>query len=256
MNLQSELIILNDSIWLEKQKIAGQAVKECLLSCQSLIESKIPNLSLKDIESECENIINKYDCSPTFLNYNGFPGAICTSVNKVIVHGIPTSYKLKDGDIIKIDIGATFKDSIADAARTFIYGEAKSKKHIDMINSCRKSLQEGINHIKVGNRLGKVSDAIFKTIKKSGFKAILHYGGHGITKNKLHASPFVNNKALPDSGIVIQPGLCITLEPMVTIGSNKTKVGKDGWSVYTKDVSAHFEDTIFVHDDKIDIITN
>lgn len=253
--LPPDLIILHDNDWLERQRIAGKIVAKCLSRAKLLIENKTPNLSLKDIESECVKIINDNNCAPTFLNYRGFPGAICTSVNKVIVHGIPTNYKLKDGDIVKIDVGATYQDAIGDAAITAIYSNSLSPAHEKIVKVCKEALYNGIKAIKVGNRIDQISSAIYNTVKNAGLKVITAYGGHGISNNgQLHASPFISNKP-EDYGITIQPGLTITLEPMVTYGNNRTKVGRDGWSVITSNMNAHWENSLYVHKDHVEIIT-
>jgi len=252
---ENQFIVLKDDKWLERQRYAGSVVAKCLYQARQMIEQKTPNLSLKDIEHECVKIIKDKDCYPTFLNYKGFPGAICASVNKQLVHGIPSNYKLKNGDIVKIDIGATFEGAIGDAAITVIYGDPILSKHTEMIEVCKKSLYLAISSIEVGKRLGIIGETIDKYVKSSGFKLIASYGGHGISYNTPHAQPFVSNRANKDSGVRIQPGMSITIEPMVTIGSDKTKVERDGWTVTTKDVSSHFEHSLFIREDSVEILT-
>lgn len=252
----SQLIVLHDEDWLERQRLAGKITGECLSFSKNLIEKETPNITLKDIERECLSIINKNDCIPTFKNYNGFPGNICLSINNQLVHGIPSSYKLKSGDIVKIDVGVTYKGAIGDAAITAIYGKPKDRKHLKLIDQCRQALYNGIRAIDIGTRLDVISRMIYQTAKHAGLQVITNYGGHGIEENKLHAPPFIENKSEYDSNIRIQPGMSFTLEPMVTIGNPKTKIGSNGWVVSTAQVNSHFEHTLFIHKDRVEILTH
>ena len=251
----NSLVTLKDQDWFEKQQVAGRAVASCLATSKKLIKSGA-DISLKDLEAECEKIISDFNCTPTFKNYKGFPGSICASVNKQLVHGIPSDYRLKNGDVVKIDLGATYNGAIADAAITAVHGGVNSK-YKKLIETCKKSLYEAIKSIQIGKRIGIIGYTINKYTEAQGFSLITKYGGHGISWEMPHASPFIANKSKRDEGIRIQPGLTIAIEPMLVMGySDKTKVDKDGWTVYTKDVSAHFEHTVFVADDKIHIMTD
>ncbi len=253
---ENSLVTLKDQDWFEKQRLAGEAVATCLATSRKLIERKTPNLTLKDIEEECKKIITSFSCTPTFKDYKGFPGAICASVNKQLVHGIPSDYKLKEGDVVKIDLGATFEGVIADAAITAIYGEGKSE-HQRLIKACREALYKGIDSIAIGKRLGVIGHSISKYARSHGYALVTRYGGHGLDLNKPHAPPFVANKAHHSEGIRIQPGLTIAIEPMLVMGfTDKTKVGKDGWTVWAKDICAHTEHTLFVGEDKVHIMTD
>lgn len=255
MITEEAFIVLHGHEWLEHQRIAGKAASTALKAAKKLIEDKTSNLSLKDIEQECLRIIQESNCTPTFLNYKGFPGAVCASVNKQLVHGIPSTYKLKEGDVVKIDLGATYQGAIADCATTAIYGEPIKKEHLEVISTCRKALDNAISSISVGKRLGSIGAAIHHTVKSTRFKLITNYGGHGISKNKPHSSPFVSNRASSFEGVRFQPGMTLAIEPMVVVGDNRTRVMSDGWTVVTDDVGAHFEKTIFIHQDKVEIIT-
>jgi methionyl aminopeptidase len=256
IDLISHLILIKDEKWLEKQRIAGKTVAQCLKKSKELIETE-NNISLKDIEKQCIDIISENGCTPTFKNYKGFSGAICTSVNKQIVHGIPSKYKVKNGDIVKIDIGATYEGAIGDAAITAIGGgfDKAMPQHYEMVRACQKMLEIGINAAKPGNHVGQIGFKMYEYIKETDFNVITAYGGHGLEYNKLHAAPFVDNKSEKDHGIVLQPNMTICIEPMITIGSNKTKVGKDGWTVTTEKVNAHCEHTLFIHKDCTEILT-
>ena len=254
-------IKLKDESWLEKLRIAGNCTSNVMKKLDDLIKEKT-NLSLIEINDFAESEILKYNCNPTFKNYKGFPTALCISVNNQLVHGVPTDYKLKEGDIISFDFGATYNGAIADTAATFVFGQPKKEEHQRMIKVAEECLQNAIGAIKIGKRIGVIGNAIFKTAKKAGFKVIENYGGHGIcaTEDGIgipHDQPFISNKAEPTDGVRITNGLLIAIEPLLVPGncSTKTRTGNDGWTVYTEDVSVHTEKTIFVYNDKVEIIT-
>lgn len=248
------LIHLKDEHWLARQRIAGQCVAQCLSESETIIKAN-NGASLKDLEQHCLTIMTKYDCSPTFLNYKGFPGAICTSVNKQLVHGIPSDYKIKSGDVVKVDLGATYQGAIADSAITAIAGKPTSFWHPELIITCQKALTHAIQAIKIGARLGAIGQAIHHVVKGSPFRAIINYGGHGIDENRPHAPPFVANKAKDTEGVRFQPGMTLAIEPMVVISPAETKVLADGWTVVTPEIGVHFEETIFIHPDRVEVIT-
>ena len=246
-----QLIRLHDQIWLENQRIAGKVAKECQLLAKDLINA---NQSLLKISEECHSLMMRNDCVPTFLGYKGFPGAICTSVNNQLVHGIPTDYIPKDGDLVKIDLGVTYKGAIADCAFTMIKGTPINPKHLELVHACEKALDNAIQAIKVGKKIGCIGAAISYIHKKSTFGLITNYGGHSMDYNKPHADPFVNNKSSSQDGVTIQPGLVLCIEPMFTLKDTQTWTLTDGWTVMTKDVSAHFEKTVFIHEDRVEVI--
>lgn len=250
------LIKLKDNAWFERQKIAGKCVANILQTLNQMVITKTPNLSLKAMEEEAIKQIAAAQCTPTFKGYKGFPGSICLSVNKQLVHGIPSDYVLRDGDIVKFDLGATYHGAIADGAATAIYGQAKKIQHIELLEVCKGALNHAIQSIQIGKNLGCIGNAIHKYVtSKSRFGLITNYGGHGIDENMPHAPPFVANKAKPNEGIRIQEGLTIAIEPMLTLGDNATKIASDGWTVMTSDVGAHFEHTIYVASDKVHVLT-
>lgn len=252
---ENSLIILKDELWLKRQKHAGRCVANILKECGNLIKTTAPNLSLKDLEQLTYLYTRNMDCIPTFLNYKGFPGAACISVNKQLVHGIPTDYILQDGDIISVDLGATFEGAIADAARTWIYGNPKSPEHVRLLKVGREALDNGVKAVKVGSRLGEIGYAIHNTVKNTNYSSIINYGGHGINYSQPHADPFVSNKDIPTNGIRIRNGLSIAIEPMLVIGSSKTDILDDGWTVITSGLSCHFENSICVMNDVVHILT-
>lgn len=251
----NSLIILKDSLWLERQKVAGKAVAECLKTFYNL--NKI-NISLKEINEICFEILNKHKCTPTFYNYKGFPGYVCLSVNEHLVHGIPSDYVIQAGDVVSLDLGATFEGAIADAAITRIFGEPKSQRHQDLVSTCFKSLNNAISTIKVEKNLGCIGEAIWNTVKQSGFSLITDYGGHGINYNTPHAKPFVASKANGYDGVRIQPGLSIAIEPiLVDSDSDKSFVTDDGWTVQGYGIGAHFEHSVTIDcDGNVHVITD
>lgn len=248
------LIDLKDELWLKRQKHAGRCVAACLKDCGEAIKNE-SKLSLLDLENIVKKQIKAFDCEPTFLNYKGFPAWACISVNHALVHGIPSDYMLQSGDLISVDLGATYEGAIADAARTWIYGEPKTQEHVRLIKTCWNALQAGIKAIEIGKRVGVIGNAIFKSVKDSGFQVITNYGGHGLTYNTPHSVPFIANKSTINEGPRIQHGLSIAVEPMLVIGEAKTKVAEDKWTVMTPGIGCHFENSVTIMPDGIHIIT-
>ncbi len=240
--------------WLEKQRVAGAVVAKCLKHLEQRVKEKT-NLTTKELSLEAEQIILDNKCTPTFKGYKGFPEAVCISVNKELVHGIPKDNKLEEGDVVSFDLGATFEGAIADSAITCIYGEPKSSRHQELILATEQALLEGIRAVKVGDRLGVIGNAISKYAKSKGFGLVTLYGGHGLTWNVPHDQPFVANKSDPNMGPRIHPGLTIAIEPMLTLGSPETKIMPDNWTVMTSDIGSHFEHSIYVNEDHVEIVT-
>jgi methionyl aminopeptidase len=248
-------VSLKNQDWLEKQRIAGRVASDALL----LLEDGIMHgtgASLLELNNLAETFIQDNKCSCTFKNYKSFPAGVCISVNKQLVHGIPTTYRLQEGDLISFDLGATYEGAIADTAITCIYGKPKYEQHVKLVRATEEALMKGIAAIQVGKQLGCIGEAIYKFARSNGFSVVNNYGGHGISWNTPHDSPFVANKGVSNEGIRIQPGLAIAIEPMLVIGSPATETGKDGWTVYTQDIGAHFEHSIYVHEDHVEIITD
>jgi methionyl aminopeptidase len=190
---KSELIVLKDRDWLEKQKHAGMAVSNALKTCVRAIQIN-DRINLLDLEMLALEQLEDLYCKPTFLNYRGFPGKICTSVNKTLVHGIPKDYYLQPGDVVTIDLGATYNGAIADAAYTAVFGEPA--EHVpEMLRLCQGALNAAIKAVKVGEQLGAIGKAIHDHVRGSRYGLVTTYGGHGIDTDKLHSAPFVSNKS-------------------------------------------------------------
>jgi methionyl aminopeptidase len=248
-------IKLKDQNWLIKQRVAGKIAAKTLVALQRQVEEKTTK-SLIELNEFAENMIADAGGIPTFKGYKGFPAGVCISVNKQLVHGIPTDYHLRDGDVISFDLGVTIEGAIADTAITCIYGQPQSERHVALVKATEESLMKGIEAIAVGKKLGVIGNAIYRSSKNNGFAVITKYGGHGLDWNYPHAAPFVENKSDPDRGFRIQPGLAIAIEPMLVTGSTDTHTLGDGWTVVTNEIGAHFEHSVFVHPDHTEIITD
>jgi methionyl aminopeptidase len=251
----NSLIKLKGQDWLDKQRVAGRVAASTLRALSELVRDKSTK-SLLELNAFAEQMIESQNSSCTFKNYKGFPAGVCISVNKQLVHGIPTDYVLQDGDVISFDLGVTFEGAIADTAITCIYGQPKSEQHVKLVEATEASLMAGIAAIKVGNRLGCIGEAIYKYGRQAGFSVVTKYGGHGLDWGVPHASPFVENRSDSSKGIRIQPGLVIAVEPMLVIGSPDTRTSDDGWTVTTNDIGAHFEHSLYVHEESVEILTD
>jgi methionyl aminopeptidase len=252
---ENSLVRLKDNDWLEKQRVAGRIAAETLLLLEGFVRDRTFH-SFIALNEVAEHYIIKNGGIPTFKGYKGFPAGVCISLNKQVVHGIPVDHVMDDGDIVSFDLGVTYKGAIADTAITCIFGKPHSERHVQMVKATEESLMKGIEAIEVGKRLGVIGQAIYKHAHSQGFSVINNYGGHGLDWDIPHASPFVENKSDPSKGIRIQPGLAIAIEPMLTLGSVATSTLDDGWTVVTPDLSAHFEHSVFVHEDHVEIITD
>jgi methionyl aminopeptidase len=209
-----------------------------------------------DIDNFAKDIIIKSKGKPAFLGYRGFPASICTSINEVVVHGIPDKNRiLKKGDLIGIDIGVFYKGFFGDSARTFKIGEIDKKSQL-LLDVTRDSLYAGIDKCTVGNRVSDISNAVEEYVVKFGFVPVREFVGHGIGSN-LHEEPSIPNFGEKGKGPRIKDGMVFAIEPMINAGTYDVEVLKDGWTVVTKDrkLSAHFEHTIAVIDGKAKILT-
>lgn len=210
------------------------------------------------LNTEIEKYIISQGCVPVFKGYRGFPKSICTSINEEVVHGIPGSRKLRDGDILSIDVGVGYRKYVADAAITIPIGEI-SEEAGRLIGVCEKSLCLAINSIKANEKLSLISRTIQEYVEKNGYSVIRNYTGHGIGRC-MHEDPQVPNfvsKSLLAADEILTSGVTIAIEPMICMGKCDTEVLNNKWTVITKDrkLSAHFEHTIVVTDDGADILT-
>jgi methionyl aminopeptidase len=231
---------------------AGRAVAEVL---DMLRQELRPGLMLKKLDDIVRREFAKRKVIPTFLNYHGYPARACVSVNDEVVHGIPDSRILQEGDIVSIDLGATYKGFVGDAAITVGVGRISPVAE-RLVRVTEEALWQGIKAAKAGARLGQISAAIQTHAEGNGFSVVREYVGHGVGRS-MHEEPQVPNFGSPDRGPLLQKGMTLALEPMVTAGNWQTKKDSDGWTVRTADgsLAAHFEHTIVITEGEAEVLT-
>lgn len=237
---------------IEMMRIAGKIVAETL---ELMKESIRPGITTLELDTIAEAHIRKSGGIPAFKGYNGFPASICSSVNEQVVHGIPGSTVLNDGDIIGIDIGAVYEGYYGDAARSFGIGHI-SEELEKLLRVTEESFFEGIEYAVEGNRLSDISNRIQKHVETNGFSIVRDFVGHGIGTS-MHEEPQIPNYGPPNKGPRLVAGMALAIEPMVNLGRFPVKVLKDGWTVVTADgkPSAHYENTIVITKGKPEILT-
>lgn len=236
----------------ELMRQAGHIVALAHARLQPAIVSGVTTKELDDIVRE---VIEENGATPTFLGHLGFTGRICASINEEIVHGIPGKRRLRDGDIISIDIGATYGGYIGDSAWTYPVGiiDAESQRLLDVTE---RSLYLGIEQAVAGNRLGDIGQAIESYVTEQRFGMVREYGGHGVGR-QMWEEPHVPNHGQAGTGVLLREGMTIAIEPMVNIGRDETQQLDDGWTVVTRDRSrsAHFEHTVLIKNGPPEIFT-
>jgi methionyl aminopeptidase len=221
-----------------------------------LLERSVePGITTKELDIIAYKEIIRHGAKPTFKGYRGFPATICSSVNEEIVHGIPSKRVLHNGDIIKVDVGATFDGFIGDAAISIGVGTV-SQEGTNLMETTRRSLEEGIKAAQPGNRIGDIGTAIQEYSEARGYSVVREFVGHGVGRF-LHEDPQVPNYGQSGRGPLLLPGMCIAIEPMLNVGDRGTRVLDDQWTVVTADgrLSAHFEHTIAITEDGPEILT-
>lgn len=218
-------------------------------------ESVKPGVTTKELDRIAEDYIVKQGAVPAFKGFYGFPASICASINEEVVHGIPGSRTLQEGDIISIDIGAQIDGFFGDAAKTYAVGKVDDKT-LHLIKITEESLDKGIEMACVGNRLSDISYAVQTHAESNGFSVVRDYVGHGIGE-KMHEKPQVPNFGSPGKGPRLASGMTLAIEPMINMGTYEVKTLKDGWTVVTVDFkpSAHFEHTVAVTEKGPEILT-
>ncbi len=214
-----------------------------------------PGVTTAELDAVAREILKKNGARSNFLNYRGFPAVICTSPNDMIVHGIPGSYELKDGDILSIDCGAIIEGYHADAAFTMAIGDVPAST-TRLLEVTEQSLWSGIEQLRSGTRLNEVGRAVQKVVEAAGFSVVREYVGHAIG-TAMHEEPQVPNYWPGSGGPMLKAGMVFAVEPMVNMGGPATELLEDGWSVVTDDgsLSAHFEHTIAVTEDAPEVLT-
>ncbi len=218
-----------------------------LVRTMNLLAGKVrPGVTTKDLDQAAERFIRSQGATPAFKGYRGFPGSICASPNSMIVHGIPGPYKLDRGDILSIDIGVVLEGWVADAARTFPVGPI-SPVASKLLATTEESLLDAVRECRAGNRLGDVSHAVQEHVEAAGLSVVRSLVGHGIGR-EMHEEPQIPNFGTPGTGVLLEEGMVLAVEPMVTAGRHSVRVGEDHWSIYSQDgsLAAHFEFTVAI----------
>ncbi len=237
---------------IELLRASNRLVSRTLAEMAKLIEPGVTTLELDRI---AEIFIRDNGALPGFKGYNSFPNTLCTSVNDEVVHGIPSKYVLKEGDIISIDCGVILDKYYGDSAFTFAVGEIPEERQ-RLIDYTRASLEKGVKEAVAGNRVGDVSFAVQAEAESGGYSVVRELVGHGLGK-KLHEAPEVPNYGRRGKGVKLDEGLVICIEPMINMGTRRVRQMKDGWTIRTEDgrPSAHFEYAVAVMRGEADVLT-
>lgn len=238
------MIKLKNSEQLELMKKAGRITGEALYLAGEAVKEGVSTLMLDKI---VRAHIESQGAKPSFLGYAGFPASACISVNDEVIHGIPSEKKiLKEGDIVKIDVGAFYKGFHGDSARTYAVGKVSAEAE-KLIEATKESFYKGAEKAVIGNRIGDISSAIEEHVLKSGFSVVRSYVGHGVG-HELHEDPEVPNYGVPGRGARLCAGMTLAIEPMVNVGTYAVRVLGDKWTVVTADgkLSAHYENTVAI----------
>lgn len=247
----------NEEFYLN-QKIAGDIAARTLEFLYNEVKSN-STLNCRKLVSLGEQFILDNHCELTFKNFKGYPDGIIISLNKELVHGIAKDIEISDGDVISFDLGATYKGSVADNAYSFVYGNPKNLDIVKMLKIGEECLDKSIESIKINEPIGLISNTIFKHAKNNGFNVIEDYTGHGIEYFGVpHGYPPILNKSENNFGPYVYNGMTFAIEPLLIPlkCSQKTKIGLDGWTVYTEDIGIHFEKTVHIKNNKVEIITD
>jgi methionyl aminopeptidase len=240
------MIILKNEYEIAIMREANRILAHLFEHIESMVQ---PGITTIELDREAELFIRSRGATPAFKGYHGFPATLCTSVNEVVVHGIPGPQTLESGDIVSIDVGALLDGFYSDAARTFPVGTISPKAR-RLLEVTRASLEAGIAQALPGNHLYDISAAVQKVAESGGFSVVRDFVGHGIGRN-LHEAPQIPNFGKRGKGPVLQEGMTLAIEPMVNMGTHKVLIKSDGWTAVTEDssLSAHFENSIAITKD-------
>jgi len=247
------LIQIKSQREIELMREAGRILDLTRKMLEEHIKSGISTLQLDQL---AESFIINLGATPSFKGYHGFPGSICTSINEVVVHGIPSNkHILKEGDIITLDFGVNYKGYHADSATTYPVGKVTPEIE-KLLEVTEKSLYVGLEQAKPGNQVSDISHAIETYVKPFGYGIVEEFTGHGIGRS-LHEDPYVPNFGKPHQGPVLKPGMTFCVEPMVNLGTKRVKILSDNWTTVTTDrkPSAHFEHMIVITETGYEILT-
>jgi methionyl aminopeptidase len=233
-------------------KRSNQIVATVLNELEAMIK---PGIRTKELDEWAETRAREMGAIPAFKGYRGYPASLCTSFNEEIVHGIPSSRSLREGDILSLDFGVLYEGYYGDAAATFPVGKItpQAKK---LIQTAKEAFYKGLEQAKIGNRISDISHAIQSYVESQGFSVIRSFVGHGIGLS-LHEEPQIPNFGLPGRGLKIKPGMVFALEPMIAMGDWNVEILDDNWTAITKDrsLSAHYEHTVAVTQEEAQILS-
>jgi len=248
------MVNIKNKASIRKMEEAGRLLAEIFEELEHFI---YPGVSTAEINQWIAKELKNKGLLSSSKGYSGYKYESCISINDELIHGLPSDYKkLKNGDLVKVDVCASWNGYCADMARSFLVGNNVEYRAKALIDVAQVALDEGIKKAWAGNYLSDISNAIQKTVESYGFGVVRDFAGHGIGKN-LHEEPEVLNYGEPGRGLVLVPGMAFALEPMITMGSYKVEVMDDGWTVRTIDrsLTAHVEDTIVITDGEPKILT-
>jgi methionyl aminopeptidase len=247
------VIIHKSSEEIDRMRRAGRVVATTIERLRGAVR---PGATTAKLDRLAEEAIRSAGAEPSFKGYRGFPGSICTSVNEQVVHGIPGSRVLREGDLLSLDVGAIWDGYHADSAVSLFVGEPPSAEAEKLVRVTEEALDAGISQIRSGARLSDISHAVQEVAEGAGFTVVREYVGHGVGRS-LHEDPQIPNYGPPGRGPELRPGLVVAVEPMVNLGGWETRVLADQWTVVTADgsLSAHFEHTIALGEDGAEVLT-
>ena len=236
-------IILKSRQEIEKMRRSNLIVAEILAALKSAVR---PGITTRELDEKATALLAKTKARPAFKGYNGYPAALCTSVNEEVVHGIPSGRILKEGDIVSLDFGVICEDYYGDAAITLPVGRVSPEAE-KLLQVAREALDRAIEQARAGNRLQDISAAIQNQVETHGFSIVRDFVGHGIGQH-LHEKPQIPNFGIPGRGIRLQAGMTLAIEPMINAGGYEVEILEDGWTAVTRDrsLSAHFEHSVAV----------
>ncbi len=246
------MITIKSDSEIQLMREAGEILRDTLNMLAGHVK---PGVTTKELDKLAHDYIISRGAKPSFLGYGGFPASICASVNEQVIHGIPSSRKLAEGDIIGIDCGVIYKGWQSDAARTFAVGKI-SEKHKKLIEVTEQSFFEAMKVIREGARLGDIGSAIQNFAESNGFSVVRDFVGHGIG-NKMHEDPQIPNYGKAGKGLRLKRNMTLAIEPMINEGTYEVSALDDGWTVVTDDdgYSAHYENTVLVTEDGYEILS-
>lgn len=247
------MIIIKSDEEIDLMRISGKVTGFILKELENFIK---PGISTADIDRFVETTIRKNGMIPTFKGYGGFPASACVSINEEVVHGIPSKKRIiKEGDIVSVDVGSTYKGYVSDAARTYAVGEVSDMAR-KLIDTTRESFFAGLEFCKVGYRLSDISHAIQERAEKDGFSVIRDFVGHGVGQN-MHEEPQIPNYGRPGRGPRLAKGMVFAIEPMICEGGYDVETLSNDWTVVTLDgkLAAHYENTVVITDGEPELLT-